>query len=130
LLNSTTLILLMFAGARWGAIGVAVADVAATYSLIAPRLHYSFKGSPITIGMFFSAIFRPATAGVVMAFVLMIFRLALPPMSLVVSLACGGTVALAAFFGTWILMPSGKAELIALILDLKSALRGKSPRVG
>src|SRR5262249_37213339 len=70
LLQSVTLILLMAVGVRWQATGIAIADVATTYLLIWPRLYYSLKDSPITIGTFFSTIARPAAASSLMAIVL------------------------------------------------------------
>src|SRR5947207_13472685 len=60
LVQNVTLILFMFIGARWGIAGVAWANVAATYLLIAPNLHYCLKDSPVSIGTFFSTIARPA----------------------------------------------------------------------
>src|SRR5262249_44528153 len=43
-------IVFMVVGVHWGAPGVAVADVAATYLLIAPKLYFSFRNSPVTVG--------------------------------------------------------------------------------
>ena len=52
-------ILFMCVGVKWGAIGMAIADAAATYFLIMPRLYYGFKDSPVIITVFSSAVSGP-----------------------------------------------------------------------
>ena len=126
LLYIVALVILMCVGVRWGIEGVAVADVAATCLLIVPRLHYSFKNSPVTMGLFFSTIAGPAVASVAMAIVLMLVRAGLPALPLLAALALGGCIALVVFSVVWILMPGGKTELLALISDLRSARRRKA----
>ena len=124
-LQNTILILFMTVGVRWGATGVAVADVATTWLLIAPRLYYSFKDSPVTIGTFFSTIARPAVASIVMGIALMFLHQTLPalgaPVVLLLAMLIGGLV----FFSSWMLMPGGKAELVALVAGLRAALQKK-----
>ncbi|HUJ72768.1 MAG TPA: oligosaccharide flippase family protein, partial [Verrucomicrobiae bacterium] len=126
LVNSAAQILLMAAGVRWGTQGVAIADVATTYAMIAPRLYYSFKNSPVTLGTFFAAVGRPAAASVVMAVALILLRLALPALTLPVTVALGCALAAVVFPGAWLVIPGGKAELKALVLDLRSALQQKA----
>jgi PST family polysaccharide transporter len=123
--QSVTLILLMMAGVHWGARGVAMADVAVTYLLMTPTLYYSFKDSPITIGTFFSTIARPAVASILMAILLRLLHEALPPLGAPAFLAIGSLVGAFAFVGFWALFPGGRAELIALIADVRAALRRK-----
>jgi O-antigen/teichoic acid export membrane protein len=123
--NSLTVIVLMVLGVGWGAIGIAYADVATTYLFIAPRLYYSFKDSPVTIGSFFSTIARPAIASMLMAVVLILMRASLPPFSRPISLALGSVVALVIFPAFWMLMPGGRSELMALASDVRSALQRK-----
>jgi hypothetical protein len=71
----------MFIGVHWGARGVAVADALTTYFMMGPRLHYSFKHSPVTIESFFSAVARPAIASIVTAAALLLVHIALPGLS-------------------------------------------------
>jgi O-antigen/teichoic acid export membrane protein len=127
-LHNVTLILFMAVGVRWGAKGVALADVAATWCLIAPRLYYSFKDSPVSIGTFFSTIARPALASIIMAIVLRFLHQTLPNWGAPIFLALTGLVALIVFSGAWMLMPGGKAELMGLVADLRSALQKKTGR--
>jgi PST family polysaccharide transporter len=120
-----TLVLLMCLGVRWGTVGVAAADVAATYLLAIPRLHYSLKGSPVTMAMFFSTIARPAVASIAMTIVLILVRTSWPALSLLLSLAVGACVSLAVFSTVWLLIPGGRAELMSLVSDLHFTRRQK-----
>jgi O-antigen/teichoic acid export membrane protein len=129
LVQNVTLIALMFAGVHQGTTGVALAEVATTYLLLVPKLHYSFKDTPITVGMFFSVLARPAIASFLMAAALILLRFTLTATTALYSLSLGGMVALPAFCAAWILMPGGKAQLIGLASDLRSAFRRKMPRL-
>jgi PST family polysaccharide transporter len=127
-LHNVTLIVLMAVGVRWGARGVALADVATTWLLIAPRLYYSLKGSPITVGTFFSTIARPAIASILMAIVLGLLHQTLPAWGAPIFLVLGGLVAIVVFSSAWMLIPGGKAELLGLVADLRSALQKTTGR--
>jgi O-antigen/teichoic acid export membrane protein len=123
------LVIFMLVGVRWGIKGVAFADVALIYLLAAPTLCFSFKGSPVTLRMFFSTVARPASAGIVMAIALSLLRQTLPPVGAPAFLILASFVAFAVFLGVWLLLPGGKAELFDLVSDLRSALRRKSTEV-
>jgi hypothetical protein len=129
LIQNLALIVFMLIGVQWGISGVAVADVAATYLLIAPTLYLSYKDSPLRIGTFFSTIVRPAIASIVMAIVLAVFRRVVPTLVAPMFLTLGGLVALAVFILAWVLMPGGKAELAGLLSDVRSALQRRLPRL-
>jgi len=128
-LHNLTWLALACVAARWGTTGLAFADIAATYILIAPRLHYSLKGSPISVGMFFSAIARPAIASIAMWVTLLLLRSFFPPLSAATSLATGCIVALVVFPAIWLFMPGGRTELLALISDVRAAARGNGGRI-
>lgn len=121
-------ILLMVAGVWWGPVGIAVADVAATYLFSIPRLHYSFKGSPVTIRVFLGTIARPAAASLLMAAVLVLVRHATASMPRLIAFALGATMAAVVFPCAWVLMPGGRADLAGLVADLRSALVGRRAR--
>lgn len=125
LVQNVTLILFMFIGARWGIAGVAWANVAATYLLIAPNLHYCLKDSPVSIGTFFSTIARPALASIIMGIVLKVLHQTLPPLGAPVFLMFVSLVALVVFSGAWMLMPGGKAELTGFLADLRASVQRK-----
>lgn len=128
LVQNLVVVAFMFVGAYWGALGVAVADIAATYVLALPRLHYCLKDSPVTLEMFLSATFRPAFCSALMAVVLFMVHSAVSQLNLVLSLGLGSATALVVFFGTWMLIPGGKAELFALVTEFRGAFQKKRSR--
>jgi PST family polysaccharide transporter len=124
-----TAIAFMFVGVQWGAKGVAMADVAATYLLIWPKLHYSLKDSPVNMGAFFAAIGRPAFASIVMYVALSLARTLLPAVDAPAGLALGCLMAAIVFPAAWLMIPGGKGELTGLFLDLRHAIERKAARV-
>jgi len=126
MVHNAILILFMAVGVHWGAKGVAVADVAATWCLIVPRLYYSFKNSPITVGTFLSTVARPATASILMAIVLGFLHEILPALGAPLFLLVGSVIGAVVFLSAWMLMPGGRAQLIGLASDLRTALQKKA----
>jgi PST family polysaccharide transporter len=120
-------IVFMCIGVHWGAIGIAYAEVATTYTLIAPRVYYTFKDSPLSVGSFFAMLFRPAVASVVMAAVLLGLRESLPPIGAPLVLLIGSVTAGVVFPMFWMLLPGGSAEVLALISDMRTAVPRKKP---
>lgn len=115
----------MCVGARWGTMGVAVSSVVVTYALMMPRLHYSLKDSPVSVGFFFSVIAKPALASIAMAAVLFGLKMSLLNVKPLVSLIIGCVAAAISFPAAWIAMPGGKKELLEMISDLRAALNKK-----
>jgi O-antigen/teichoic acid export membrane protein len=126
LLHNVTLIAAIWIGVRWGAAGVAIAEVTTTYLLLAPRLHYGLRQSPITLRSFFATLARPVAASLVMVFALLEVRASFPAPSAGLDLALGGMVAALLFGGTWILLPGGVTEFQGLFTHLRTALRGQA----
>lgn len=120
-------VLLMVLGIWWGPIGIAVADVAATYLFAVPRLHYSFKGSPVTIRDFLGTIARPAAASLLMGVVLLLVQPATAALPRLVAFGVATAVAAVVFPCAWLLMPGGRADLGGLLEDLRSAIQRKRP---
>jgi O-antigen/teichoic acid export membrane protein len=126
LLNNFVFIALATIGARWGIIGVAIADVATLWVMLTPRLYYSLKESPVTVGTFFATAARPAAAALLMAAGLVAIRSFTPQFSTALALVLGCVAALLAFPLAWLVMPGGKAEFVNLLSDLKSLVRRRS----
>jgi hypothetical protein len=105
---------------------VAVADAVTTYLMMGPRLYYSFKNSPVTIGSFFSAVARPAIASMVMAAALLVVHITLPGLSRYAMLGLNCAVAAVVFMCAWLAMPGGREELLSHFADLRAALQKKT----
>ena len=67
LLTSVALVLGFVAGIPWGPVGIAWAQVWSVYLLLVPKLYWSFKRTPISVGLFFSSIARPLAASLAYA---------------------------------------------------------------
>jgi len=126
LLNNVIFVVSAFIGARWGVLGVAIADVATVWIMLAPRLYFSFLNSPVTLAHFFSTAARPACASVIMSCILMGLKALVPHLSVGFTLALGCFGALVGFAVAWLLIPGGKAEFWNIISDLKAVVRRKS----
>jgi PST family polysaccharide transporter len=126
--QGAVVVLLTCAGVPWGPKGVAVANVAATYVLLGPMLHYCLKGSPVTVGMFFGTIARPVFASLAMAAAALAIKTRLAGMAPLEGYALGSVVALAVFPAAWMAMPGGRVELLGLVADVRSMLRRKTGR--
>lgn len=125
-LHNVVLVVAMCVGVRWGGPGIALAEVATTYMLIAPRLHYGLRGSPIAIGTFLAALLRPVLASLVMGYALLAWREGNAESSSAAALGIGAVLAAFVFWGTWLLLPGGKAELRAIGAHVRTALLRKT----
>jgi PST family polysaccharide transporter len=125
LLQNLVAIIFMCIGVHWGTIGIAYAEVVTTYTLIAPRLYYTLKDSPLSVRSFSSMIFRPVVASAVMAAVLLALRQTLPAIGAPAVLLIGTVAAALVFSIVWMLLPGGSAEMFALITDVRSAMLSK-----
>lgn len=124
-LQNVTLVVFMLIGVRWGITGVAAADLMATYVLAAPTLHFSLKGSPVTMGMFIATVARPACASIGMAVVLLLLHQAMPSTGALTFLLLASAIGIGSFLGIWMLLPGGKAELADLVADVRAAIQRK-----
>lgn len=123
--TNVLVVIAMAIGVRWGVLGLAVGDVAATYLLLVPKLQFCFWKSPVSVLSFFGAIARPAFASLAMAAVLVLIRSRLPGLSPFLSLCLGGLLAAVLFCGAYLVTPGGKQQLLSLVDDLRSALGKK-----
>lgn len=115
----------MFIGVQWGVLGVAIAEITTTFLMIAPRLHFNLRGSPVTPIAFLGKLTRPVLASIAMAYALLYLRGSLPSYSVASDLSIGAIASGVVFFGVWLLVPGGKAELQELCQDLSLMLRRK-----
>jgi O-antigen/teichoic acid export membrane protein len=108
----------MFAGIFWGAVGIAFSNVVTIVLLMFPRLYFSLRRTPITVGAFLSAISTPAIASVIMAGGLLFFRGFISRYGMAVSLFSGLGLAAVLYTAVLFSMPRSRREIIALISAL------------
>jgi PST family polysaccharide transporter len=121
-ITSVALALGFLAGIPWGPVGIAWAQVWSVYLLLVPTLYWSFKRTPISVGLFFSTIARPLTASLAMGIVLALFRKAGVVQGATEELFLGAVASVPVYFGFWMAMPGGPSNLRDLIADLSGPI--------
>lgn len=111
IINSTVITISFFLGLRWGAIGVAIAYTIAIYIIFIPTMRFSFKRTPISTTDFFSAIFRPVIASLIMGFLILAVHSYLANISDLVSIGCSFIIGFLTYLITLILLPGGSLLL-------------------
>jgi O-antigen/teichoic acid export membrane protein len=122
LAHSLVLILLLAAGLPWGPLGIAVAHVATSVVTIPLKLYYSFRGSPVTLGSFWSAIWMSLVSSVFMGVSLFVLCLTFPIAHSLPSLLVGCAIGATTYLLPWLLFPSGRAELWLILQDVQNAM--------
>ena len=120
--TSIALVLFFVAGIPWGPVGIAWAHVWSVYLLLVPKLYWSFKGTPISLRLFFTSICKPLAASVLMGIVLMALRAAKLVPGAFGDLCLGVVVGALVYLGFWMVMPGGRTELRDLIADLSEPI--------
>jgi O-antigen/teichoic acid export membrane protein len=115
----------LFVGVRWGMIGLALAEVAVTYLMIAPRLYFTLRESPVNLSDWLRACFGPATSSLAMAVVLYFINAIVPPTYAIAPLALGALLAPVLFIGGWLLIPGGAKTIGDLTKNLQSGFLRK-----
>jgi O-antigen/teichoic acid export membrane protein len=118
LAQTTCRAILMGIGTAWGAVGVAIADVASTALLFVPCLFWALHESPVSARAFLSWLARPIGGTVFMAIVVMLFKANAPALPPVVSLSTGFLLGALVFPAATVALPGGRAEW----RELRSAL--------
>jgi PST family polysaccharide transporter len=121
LLSSTVLVLFYVMGLPFGVVGVASAHLWTVLLLVAPRLYWSFRDTPVSVPLFLTALIRPVSCSVAMAGVLLLFREARPIdglSSLIQAMVVGSLV----YSAAWLAIPGGRAELAALVSAVSGPL--------
>jgi len=68
--NAFFIIVAFCAGIWWGALGVAIGYAAVSYLVLLPSGWYGFKGTPVTMRLFFESIWGPAASSILMGIIL------------------------------------------------------------
>ena len=99
----------------WGARGVAIGYVAATCIMFVPSLWIAFRGTPITLWLFFRTILRPMFASVIMAVVLALYSNIIVFESSAEAIGTSLVIAVALYVGTWTVIPGGRRTLMEML---------------
>ena len=124
-LQNVVAVLGMCVGVRWGTTGFAVADAVTVYVMIAPRLYFTLKDSPVSAGTFFGTVTRPVISGAAMAATLIATRSLTSGMVPAIAVACATGLGCLVFAGAWLLQPGGIAEFSSLAADVRGAFARK-----
>jgi PST family polysaccharide transporter len=116
-------VILMFAGIKWGAVGIAAARVVTLVVATPGLLYYSFAGTPVSVRDFFQGCWRPVAASLAMGGVLLLVQRHVPLESALVSLLVGLGTAVVAYLLAFILLPGGRAQLQVLTTELLKVVR-------
>jgi PST family polysaccharide transporter len=125
--DSATLALFILAGVHWGPLGIASAHIWTMLVLAFPKLWYSFRQTPATVGLFLEGIAMPLVASGVMVVALLLLRTFASVDGHLVSLASGAVVAAVSYAAALLLFPRGRRELNSLRSDVLAALERRRP---
>lgn len=120
--HSLVLLGFMLIGLRWGATGIALAQVVTTVLVLWPKLYYSFSGTPVSVGSFFSAVRTSMVASTGMTIGLIALREAVGSVAPFAQLAVGVAFGALLYIACWWGQPRGRDEGRTLLRDVRSAL--------
>ncbi|OAI55809.1 hypothetical protein AYO49_01025 [Verrucomicrobiaceae bacterium SCGC AG-212-N21] len=121
-LRNAVLVLFTIVGLRWGAVGVAIAQLANTLVLLVPVLAYSFRESPVSVSAFAGAVRYPVLCSLLMVGGMIALRPLMPEMPLIALLALNGIIGGLLFLAGAFLIPGGRREMAPLVAALWDTL--------
>jgi len=108
-------------GARWGALGVAVACSASTVVLRIPGIPYLLKDSPVSPADLLATLARPACASIAAGVIVFVLHPWLPLRGAVLLLTAAPLFG-ALYLALWLALPGGRAagrELLIVLRDIR-----------
>lgn len=127
-ISTLTLVACLLIGLMWGPTGVAYAHVASTYLMLLPALLWGFKGTPINLRVFASAVWRPLVASLLMALAVYTVEHTLLVGFRTPALLFIATVEAVPFLLVALMaLPGGRFELSRVTQDLRALLRRSRP---
>jgi len=125
-LDSIALVAAVSVGVMWGARGVAVGHVAATYIVFLPLAWWTLKDTPVGIGLWLQAIARPAVCSLFMVTMLYALSGLIPFQNNVAALSFYVSAGVVCYFAGMLAIPGGLRILRELLIDCQSALGVKN----
>ncbi|MEM1254406.1 MAG: lipopolysaccharide biosynthesis protein [Cyanobacteria bacterium P01_H01_bin.21] len=110
LIHTPVMIVAIAIGVRWGAYGVAVGYTVGVCLLSYPAVVYCVRQSPITLGDFMGAVWRPAIASIVSAGLLYPVQLLTTIDLLVMRLLITGLIYSLFYVCIWLMLPGGYTQ--------------------
>ncbi|MBA2562698.1 MAG: oligosaccharide flippase family protein [Chitinophagaceae bacterium] len=101
IINAVFVITGFLIGIKWGMEGIAISYVIVNYLILLPSLKYGFKGTPITVSLFFNEIFFSVTFSILAGVAMLLFRyyfISLPPFVL---FSLGFVVGFCVYLALW-----------------------------
>jgi O-antigen/teichoic acid export membrane protein len=112
LLHGMSLVIGFAIGIPWGAVGVAVGYTIANYVLVLPSLWFCFKGTSLSITVFFQTIAAAAIISAILAILLLILSHAMGSMHTMPMLVLSSILGAIVYLGLWVVYPSGRRRLL------------------
>ncbi|MFG6100682.1 lipopolysaccharide biosynthesis protein [Leptothoe sp. EHU-05/26/07-4] len=111
LIHTPVMIVAIAIGVQWGAYGVAVGYTVGMCLLSYPAVVYCVHQSPITLGDFMGAVWRPAIASLLSAALLYLVQLPMPTIALlIVRLLVTGLIYSLIYICIWLALPGGYTQ--------------------
>jgi PST family polysaccharide transporter len=123
LANNLLFVFFIVLGMSFGAVGAAFAFMAVTILFAPIRVHFSFKGTPVTAAAMFAASRVPICATAAMGIALLVASQITRAVQFRHGLAIGVLVAAFAYGAAWLLVPGGVSEFRRLVHDVGEAVR-------
>ncbi|MEQ9667581.1 lipopolysaccharide biosynthesis protein [Coleofasciculus sp. G2-EDA-02] len=124
LIHTPVMIIALAIGIKWGAYGVAMGYTVGLCLLTYPSVAFCIQTSPLSLGDFFSAVWRPATASLIAAVGLFYSHFVLPSFSnLIFELLVRSIVFGVIYLLLWVALPGGRqstAEILAILQKIRS----------
>jgi O-antigen/teichoic acid export membrane protein len=109
ILNSIAMITAFIIGIRWGALGVATCYAMAIYSILLPSLWYCFRFSPLNVGHFLSAVWRPVIASFVMGLAIFSSLSFVTGQAPIIKIIICSIIGFIVYMLMWLVLPDGLA---------------------
>jgi hypothetical protein len=123
--DSVTLAVAVSAGVMWGARGVAIGNVAATYVAFLPLVWAALRDTPVNLSMWLRSIARPAACSLFMVATLYVFSSLVPFKNNLTALLSYVSVGGLSYVVGMLILPGGKRVLRELLYDCQSAFGAK-----
>lgn len=123
MLNAALLVALSLFGSQWGPQGIAAAPLGVVLLMLAPRLIWGLRDTPVNAAVVLTSIARPALASLLMGAATATFVTLELTSGPITALLCGALIGLVSYVAAWVALPGGRAQLSALLGDVRSALQ-------